>query len=486
MMKKEKVLIVDDQPEILHALERLLKTDYQVLLADNGADGLQILKKEHVAVILADQRMPVMTGVEFLSEAIRQQPDTVRILITAYADLQASISAINKGQIYYYISKPWEPEELQLILRRAVERYRLQRKNQELTQQLLAVNKKLKQENISLKQSIEKTYHFDNIIGNSPEMLRVFKLASKVIDTPTTVLLLGATGTGKEMLAKAIHYNGPRKDKMFVAQNCGALPDSILESELFGHIRGAFTGAVSDKKGLFELADKGTIFLDEIGDTSPALQLNLLRVLQEGEIKLVGSSKSKYVDVRVIAATNKNLEDEVKKGTFREDLYYRLHVFPIQLPLLTERRLDIPDLANHFIDKYAKRINKQINGITEEAMHLISAADFPGNIRQLENEIERAVTLADDGSSLGKELLSVRFHQPAPALPISGRDDATLKEQVEILEMQLIEKALILTNGNILKAARELGLSRAGLHKKLNRYQLHPGKQTASDIPIEK
>jgi len=472
-MKKETLLIVDDQPEILNALERLLKADYQILLAANGADGLHLLKKEHVALILADQRMPVMTGVEFLKHSIEIQPDTVRILITAYADLQASIAAVNQGQIYYYISKPWEPEELLLIIRRAIERFRLQKENQELTRQLIAANKKLKQENITLKQTIEKSYQFGNIIGNSPKMLQVFKLASKVVDTPTTVLLLGATGTGKEMLAKAIHYNGPRKNKMFVAQNCGALPDSILESELFGHVRGAFTGAVSDKKGLFELADNGTIFLDEIADTSAALQLNLLRVLQEGEIKPVGSGKSKSVDVRVIAATNKNLEEEVKKGTFREDLYYRLHVFPILLPPLNQRREDIPELANFFIDKYARRIQKNIKGIAADALHLICTADFPGNIRQLENEIERAVTLAEDNTPISKDLLSPRFHQPLPIHSLIDDHTASLKQQVESLEKHLIRQALQHTNGNILKAARELGLSRAGLHKKLNRYGIH-------------
>ena len=473
-MNKEKILIVDDQVEILNSLERLLKEQYQVLLADNGTDGLQKLEKESVAVILADQRMPVMTGVEFLHKTLQIQPDPVRILITAYADLQASISAINDGQIFYYISKPWEPDELMLILRRAVERYNLQKENKELTRKLIAANNRLEQENISLKKTIEQTYQFDNIIGSGPEMLQVFKLASKVTDTPTTVLLLGATGTGKEMLAKAIHYNGPRKDKMFVAQNCGALPDSILESELFGHVRGAFTGAVADKKGLFELADKGTIFLDEIGDTSQALQLSLLRVLQEGEIKPVGSSKTKTVDVRVIAATNKNLEDEVSKGLFREDLFYRLHVFPIQLPPLNQRRGDIPDLVNHFIDKYAKRMNKRIYGITDEALDCICTADYPGNIRQLENEIERAITLADNNSTIEKSLLSLRLHKKIPITTKPFTDGVTLKEEVEALEIQRIQQMLELTHGNILKAARMLGLSRAGLHKKLNRYHLHP------------
>jgi two-component system response regulator HupR/HoxA len=471
-MKSETVLIVDDQPEILNALERLLKTDYRVLLAPNGAAALDQLKKERIAVILADQRMPVMTGIEFLSKAVELQPESVRILITAYADLQASIAAINQGQIFYYISKPWEPEELLLIIRRAVERFRLQEENRLLTQQLKAANKQLQQENITLKQTFEKTYHFENIIGNSPIMLQVFKLAAKVVETPTTVLLLGATGTGKEMLAKAIHYNGPRKDNMFVAQNCGALPDSILESELFGHVRGAFTGAISDKKGLFELADKGTIFLDEIADTSPALQLNLLRVLQEGEIKPVGSSKTKSVDVRVIAATNKNLEEEVKKGTFREDLFYRLHVFPILLPPLNARRDDIPQLVTHFIKKYCRRMQKEITDISQEALKLLCEADYPGNIRQLENEIERAVTLAENNKSLTPDLLSTRIHQKSLTPPSTQLENVFLKEQVADLEINLIRQALHHTGGNILKAARELGLSRAGLHKKINRYHI--------------
>jgi two-component system response regulator HupR/HoxA len=473
-MKRETLLIVDDQPEILHALERLLRSKYRVLLASNGTEALNHLKKEMVTVIMADQRMPVMTGVEFLSKAVEIQPDSVRILITAYADLQASIAAINQGQIFYYISKPWEPEELLLIIRRAVERYQLQKENKELTQQLVQANKQLQQENITLKQTIEKNYHFDNIIGNSPKMLQVFKLASKVVETPTTVLLLGATGTGKEMLAKAIHYNGPRKDKMFVAQNCGALPDSILESELFGHVRGAFTGAISDKKGLFELADSGTIFLDEIADTSPALQLNLLRVLQEGEIKPVGSNRIKSVDVRVIAATNKNLEDEVKKETFREDLFYRLHVFPILLPPLKDRREDIPDLVRHFVKKYSNRMKKKITAISEKAFTLLCNADYPGNIRQLENEIERAVTLAENNKPITPDLLSPRIHQKSPALSPAHNENAPLKEQVQALEITLIQKALHHTGGNILKAAQELGLSRAGLHKKINRYQIKP------------
>ena len=474
-MKKEKILIVDDQIEILNALERQLKDDYKVYTSSNGEEALGLVEKNIFTVILADQRMPGMTGIDFLSKSMSIQPDIVRILITAYADIQASIDAVNKGQIYYYVSKPWEPDELRLIVQRAVERFDLQRKNKQLTEELQKSNEQLKRENIFLRQNIQEEYDFKSIIGHSPKMLDVFKLTSKVIKTPTTVLLLGETGTGKELLAKAIHFNSDRSSMNYIAQNCGALPDSLLESELFGHVRGAFTGAISDRKGIFEMADKGSVFLDEIADTSPALQLRLLRILQEGEFKPVGGTKTITVDLRIIAATNKNLEEEVSSGRFREDLYYRLNVFPIHLPPLRERQGDIPDLVNYFIEKYSKRIKKTVKGIESEALELLEKAAYPGNIRELENEIERFLTLADDNSSISKELLSTRFHSSANdnLKPSSGD---SLKDQVEDLEKNLIVQALQETNGNILRAAEVLKLSRAGLHKKLDRYKIKPKK----------
>ncbi len=475
MPEKHAILIVDDQPEILNALERLLKEDYTVHTTTSGHQALDMLKEHEFALILADQRMPLLTGVEFFSEAIKLQPDAIRILITAYADINASIDAINKGQIFQYVSKPWEPDELKLIINQAIEKFQLLRENKELTRRLEAANQQLRIENTLLQQNAEKDYDFGKIIGQSPKMLQVFKLLRKVIDTPTSVLLFGETGTGKELIARAIHFNSGRRKKMFVAQNCGALPDSLLESELFGHIRGAFTGAVNDRKGLFEVADGGTIFLDEIADTSPALQLRLLRVLQEGEIKPVGSAKTIQVDVRVIAATNKDLEKLVAEGSFREDLFYRLNVFPITLPPLREREADIPDLADHFIRKYASKINKHIAGITDDALALFMKAPFPGNIRELENEIERAVTLADDGQPITPDLLSVRFHKTAKtASPTHTSEPGSLKEAVEQLEIRMIRNALEQTGGNILQAAAILQLSRAGLHKKLNRYKIDP------------
>ncbi len=457
MPEKHAILIVDDQPEILNALKRLLKEDYHIHTTTSGHQALDMLREHEISLILADQRMPLLTGVEFFSEAIKIRPDTIRILITAYADINASIEAINKGQIFQYVSKPWEPEELKLIVQRGIEKYELIRENKELNRRLEDANEQLRRENIILQQNIEKDFDFSSIIGQSPKMLQVFKLLKKVIDTPTSVLLFGETGTGKELIARAIHYNSSRKKKMFVAQNCGALPDSLLESELFGHIRGAFTGAVADRKGLFELADGGTIFLDEIADTSPALQLRLLRVLQEGELKPVGSAKTLKVDVRVIAATNKNLEQQVSEGNFREDLYYRLNVFPITLPPLNEREQDIPELVQHFIAKYAAKINKRITGITDETLALFAKAPFPGNIRELENEIERAVTLADDNQPITGDLISTRFHA---TVKTDNRDQMSsggaLKKAVEQLEIGMIREALRETRGNILQAAERL------------------------------
>ncbi len=470
-MKTKSILIVDDQHEILNALERLLKNKFKIFRADSGKEALKILRNYSVQVIISDQRMPQMTGVEFLEQSIKIRPEAIKLLITAYADINASISAVNKGQIFFYISKPWEDDELLLIVQRAFERFSLIEENRILNQKLLVANKQLQDENVLLRKNIQHQYDFSKIIGHSQKMLDVYKLVSKVIDTPTTVMIYGETGTGKEMLAHAIHYNSTRKEKMFVAQNCGAFTETLLESELFGHVKGAFTGASNNKKGFFDIADGGTVFLDEIADTSPAFQTKLLRVLQEGEIKAVGAEKSKKIDVRIIAATNKNLEEESNKGNFRKDLFYRLNVFPITLPPLRERIDDIEDLSRFFIIKFSQRINKKVNGIDSESLQLLQKSDFPGNIRELENEIERAVTLADDNSNITKEILSPRFLNKNVTTSAITIDNGALKEQVEKLEIALIQQALQKTNGNILKAAELLGLSRQGLHKKLNRYQ---------------
>lgn len=469
-MKKETVLIVDDQIEVLNMLRRLLSKDYNIVLANNGNEALDYLKKAPVTVILSDQRMPKMDGVTFLNLAQKIRPEAIRIMITGYADIEATIGAVNQAGIYHYISKPFEPEELKSIIKKAVQKYHDVRDAESLQNELLKKNKELEEANIKLNKQFEDRLDLGNLIGNSPPMLKVLKLVKKVVNTPTTVLLLGETGTGKELLAKIIHYNSSRKNKAFIIQNCGAIPDTLLQSELFGHVKGSFTGAVSNKEGLFQVADKGTIFLDEIGDTSPALQLGLLRVLQEGEIKPVGSTESKKVDVRIITATNRNLEEDVKSGRFREDLYYRLSVFPIVLPPLRERQSDIPDLVHYFINKYAGRIGKNIKGVDKTVMKILMNATFPGNIRELENEIERLITLADENELISVNLLSPRFNEMEMQQDPELIQSSNLKKAIESLEKKMIHNALKNSNGNILKSARELGISRVGLYKMLNRH----------------
>ncbi|HGY54287.1 MAG TPA: sigma-54-dependent Fis family transcriptional regulator [Caldithrix abyssi] len=473
-MEKETILIVDDQTEILRTLQRLFREDFEVLTAESGPKALKLVKTQPICVIISDQRMPEMDGVTFLSEARKLQPDAVRILITGYADIEATIEAVNRAGIFQYISKPFEPDDLKQIVKNAAERYRLEIQNKQLQAELLEANRKLASEKEELQKQVEKQLDLGNMIGQSPKMLRIFKMVRKVMDTPTTVLILGETGTGKEMLARLIHFNSNRKDKMFVAQNCGAIPDTLLQSELFGHVKGAFTGADKDKKGLFELADKGTIFLDEIGDTSPSFQLGLLRVLQEGEIKPLGSNQTKKVDVRVIAATNRDLQKDVQEKRFREDLYYRLSVFPIELPSLDERREDIPDLIDFFLKKYSRRIGKRILGLDKETMHILTHARYPGNIRELENEIERLVTLADDNSRIDASLLSKKFLEQVTDENEIYPGENNLKRAVEKLERAMIHRALQQTGGNVLRAAEQLGVSRVGLHKMLKRYQIIP------------
>jgi two-component system response regulator HupR/HoxA len=473
---KEILLVVDDQPEILNTLTHLFKRKYEVLSAISAKDALVLIEKREPAVVLSDQRMPQMDGVTFLSEVRKKWPDSVRILFTGYADIEATIEAVNKANIYQYVSKPFEPNELLAIVNGAAERFHLTKQNIKLQASLQKKNKQLKNENSVLHQQIEKQLDVGNMIGHSSAMLKVFSLIKKVADTPTTVLILGETGTGKELLARMIHYNSNRKDKMFVVQNCGAVPDTLLQSELFGHEKGSFTGAVQNKKGLFEQAHNGTIFLDEIGDTSPAFQLGLLRVLQENEIRPLGAAQTKKIDTRVLAATNKDLEKEVAEGRFREDLYYRLSAFPVYLPPLRERSEDIPDLLHFFIAKYSKRIDKRIAGINQDVLQYLMMAKFPGNIRELENEAERLVTMVNPGDEITKELLSERFitNTTVPVLTTAAYQDITLKHAVEVLERQLIDAAFRETKGNILQAANRLGISRAGLHKMIKRYEIEP------------
>ncbi len=474
--QKLKILAVDDEQSSLNAIFRTLRRQYDVIQSLNGNSALEVLKSQKVGLILADQRMPGMSGVDLFQKALEIQPDAMRILITGYTDVEATIQAINDAQIFYYIHKPWEPDELRIIVQRAIEQYHLRLENRRLMNELQAANQKLTEENTILHEQIGKEYSFDNIIGESAAMRQVFSLLKKAIPSDVTVLINGETGTGKELIARAIHHNGPRADQMFVAQNCGALPDTLLESELFGHVRGAFTGATGDKKGLFELADGGTVFLDEIGDTSPAMQQRLLRVLQEGEIHPVGSEKTIKVDVRIVSAANRSLPEAIADGTFRQDLYYRLNVFPISLPPLRDRREDIPLLVDYFLQKFTSKSGKRIAGIEPGALSMLMGGDFPGNVRQLENLMERAVTLAEPDGMIDTSVLGTDMDSSGadgrPNFMDFQAGEQTLKEITEAMERFYIDQTLKEYRGNISKAAKKLGLSRLGLHKKLQRYEM--------------
>lgn len=471
---KPTILIVDDEQHILNSINRTLRHDYNVILSLDGNSALQILREQEISAILADQRMPGLTGSEFFQKSQEIQPNTTRVLITGYSDIEAVIQAVNDGQIFYYISKPWEPDDLKLVMKRAVERYQLIKRNTELLHELESANQQLSSENIVLKRDVVEKYNFSNIIGESRPMQKIYDLMKKVIPTNTTVFITGETGTGKELIARAIHFNGPRKDKIFAAQNCAALPDTLLESALFGHKKGSFTDAVSDKKGLFETGDGGTVFLDELSDTSPALQRRLLRVIQESEFQPVGSNKTIKVNVRIISATNKNLLKLVQEGKFREDLYYRLNVFPIQLPPLRDRSDDIPRLAEYFLNKYMIQAGKTINGFSDDAMKNLISHSFPGNVRELENLVQRAVILAGDDDNLTVNHLQADWEQTTkdaflPGITIGNK---SLPAIIEEFEIKYISEMLHTNKGNISKTAKDLGLSRAGLYKKLKRYNL--------------
>ena len=462
-MEQATVLVVDDEPRVLDALEAILAAELRVLRAGHGDQALRLLETEEVAVILTDYRMPGMTGVELLRRSQEIAPDTIRIVLTAYTDVDNLMEAINTGRIYHFIPKPWDPNELLVVIRRAAERYALAQENARLRDELELACNALQREAAEVR---ERPLALEKLVGAQTGLRGAIELARRVLDSDTTVLLLGETGTGKELFARLIHENGPRRAAKFVAQNCGALPESLLESELFGHTRGAFTGATGERKGLFEEADGGTIFLDEIGEMSPAMQLRLLRVIQEGEIRRVGTSSDRKVNVRVIAATNADLEADVQAGRFRKDLYYRLDVFPIRLPPLRERAEDIPALADYFLRVYRERARRAVPSISPEALRCLRAYPFPGNVRELENEIERAVALADDGRPIGPEHLSDRIRVAAetPATPL------TLNEAIERLKRRMLEDALR-ECGSKTRAAERLGLSRQSLQQMLRRRQ---------------
>ncbi len=453
----QKILVIDDEANMGHMLSAVLKkAGYSVDSVLDGKAGLEKIARESFDFILCDIKMPVMNGMEFLRAASDHIGRSTVIMMSAYGSIDAAIEAMKRGA-YDYISKPFKPDEVLLALKKAEERERLKRENRQLRARI---------------QEIEKDYGFGTMIARSQGMQAVFALAQKAARYSTTVLILGESGTGKELIARGIHEEGERARRPLVPVNCGGIPETLLESELFGYKKGAFTGADRDKKGLFQEADGGTIFLDEIGELPLALQVKLLRVLQESELRPVGDSRSMRVDVRVIAATAKNLEDEVKKGRFREDLFYRLNVLTIRLPPLRERPEDIPHLCGCFLERFNAKMSKRVAEISPDALSLLLSHGWPGNVRELENAIERAVLLAEEGELL-PEHLPVEIGARGKASCNENRiDGLSLKSAQRETERRLITRALQETGGNRTQASRLLEISHPSLLSKIKAYNI--------------
>ena len=456
-MTEKRLLIIDDEENMRHMLQVMLqKAGYAIQTAADGVEGLEQIAKQDFDFVLCDLRMPNMDGMTFLEKARQTHPDQTVIMMSAYGTVDTALEAMTIGA-YDYISKPFKQDEVLLTLKKAEERERLKKENVELQNRL---------------RKIEQKYSFGNIVARSEAMAHVFELVEKVAKHKTTVLITGESGTGKDLIAKTMHSNGNRTSVPMVSVNCASIPENLLESELFGYKKGAFTDAVKDKPGLFDQADGGTIFLDEIGELPLSLQVKLLRVLQEEEISPLGSTVSKKIDVRVIAATSRDLRKEVDEGRFREDLFYRINVMKIHLPPLRERRGDIPLLVGYFINLFNEKLGKDIEGLSSQTMPLLMAYSWPGNIRELENVIERAVLLGKGRwitpTDLPQSITSVQ-HPSTSAVP---EHTLSIKKASKTLERDLIQKALELTEGNRSKAAKILEISRPILISKIKQYEL--------------
>jgi two-component system response regulator HupR/HoxA len=477
-MTEPALLLVDDEEAVLSLVPQLFDGEFPVLTARSGEAALDLLGSHEVGVVLADQRMPGMKGTDLLKRVADRSPDVVRMLLTAYADVENLLEAINSGRVYQFVIKPWENRDLAVLVRRAMETYRLrahnarlQSENGRLVGELQAANRELERENRVLRSEAGDRYRAGSLIGSSPAMQEVCRLLDKASRSEATVLLHGETGTGKELAASWIHTHGPRRKRRFVAVNCGAVPDSLLESELFGHVKGAFTGAVRDRSGVFVEANGGTIFLDEIGEMSPGMQVKVLRVVEDGMVRPVGSAQSVRVDVRLVCATNRDLKREVEAGSFRRDLYYRLNVFPVWLPPLRSREGDVMLLAGHFLHRFCRSSRKDIAGFTPPARLCLSRYSWPGNVRELKNEIERAVALAEPGDLIDLDHLSAEVTGDE-GLSAVADGDGHLGERLERVEQLLILKELRRHGENRTHTARTLGISVRALQKKIARYGL--------------
>ncbi|MBI5043105.1 MAG: sigma-54-dependent Fis family transcriptional regulator [Nitrospirae bacterium] len=446
----ESILIVEDDLEMNELLrDYLQKRGYRAESASNASDAIKNVEETDYDLIISDLMMRDVSGLELLDAVKKIRDDAVVIIITAFGTIETAVEAIKRGA-YHYITKPFKLSDIEVIIKKAIE------------------EKRIKKENLLLREVVEKRYQFENIVGKSKTMLEVFELIKRVSATNSNVIIYGESGTGKELVAKAIHFNSPRKKMPFIAINCSAIPDGLLESELFGHLKGSFTGAHITKKGLFEEASGGSIFLDEIGDMSPNLQAKLLRVIENKEIRPVGGNEFKKVDTRIIAATHKNLESEVKKRRFREDLYYRLNVIPIKIPSLAERKEDIPLLTEHFLKKYSQEMNTGIRGINKEALDILIKHNWTGNVRELENIIERSVALSRHF-----------IIQPTDLPDYFRKNEANILKNAVDKKMRLnefedfyIKRILQEVKGDKNKAAAILGINKRTLYRKIGKWAM--------------
>lgn len=456
---KSRILVVDDEESIREFLEIMLKKEgYEVTLAEDGQKAKDLLTKKSFDMIISDLQMPHVTGIELLKHVKESYPETVFMLITAFGTTETAVEAMKMGA-YDYLTKPFKIDEVRMNIHNALR------------------SRNLEVENRSLKKELVKEYSFQSMIGNSQAMHSIFDMVKRVSQTPTNVLITGESGTGKEVVAKAIHYNGPLKDRPFVTVNCGAIPENLMESEMFGHKKGSFTGAVADKAGLFEVADGGTLFLDEVGELPLTIQVKLLRAIQERVIRRVGATEDMKVDVRIIAATNRNLEEMVQKGGFRQDLFYRLNVINIKTPPLRDRRDDVPLLANHFLKKYNERLSKNIGAISQEAMEILKKYDYPGNVRELENLIERTVALEGGATILPESLPPMVNTSSGRKMASSneieiGDDGVDLDKVMGQIEKELLIKAIHSAGGVKKRAAKLLHISFRSMRYRIEKYNL--------------
>lgn len=456
-----RILVVDDEEIVIRSCLRILGDgDYEVEAVQSGWEALKRIDESHFDVVILDIMMPKMDGLEVLQRVKESHPDLEVVMVTGLSQIETAVKAMKLGA-FDYLPKPFDPDELKLVVARALERRRLL------------------QENLNLRTEVSSKYRFENIIGSSPQMQSVFRLVAQCAPTNSTVLLKGESGTGKELIARAIHHNSLRKDKPFVPVDCNSLSENLLESEMFGHVKGSFTGAVVNKKGMFETAHGGTLFLDEIGNVSLTTQAKLLRVIQEREFKAVGDTRTQSANFRLITATNKDLKAMVAAGTFREDFYYRINIFPILIPPLRERRDDIPALAFHFLKVFSEGLEKKVTEFSEGAMNVLVNYDWPGNVRELENTVQRAVILATDKVIRKAHLANIIDMSPRLDLnvPRTGDELKQIKKvarekSVENIEKLFVLEALKRNSWNVTKSAEETGMQRANFQALMKKYNI--------------